>query len=122
MMNVYDQAHELARSLKASDEYRALLDAKKQLEADQKNKEMLNELRCLQWETETDRVLQKEVDTAKQQRLEQLARLVNLNPTLRDYLSAEYRFVRLMEDVQKILADALAEWYQAAGDVLGKMQ
>ena len=50
-MNPYDQAHELARGLKASGEYRAWLEARKQIEADPKNKEMLNELRRLQWET-----------------------------------------------------------------------
>ncbi len=121
-MNAYDQAHELARALKASGEYRAWLDSRKQLEADPKNKEMLNEMRRLQWELEMDRVMGREADADKKQRMQQVSELVNLNPTLRDHLGAEYRFTQLMADVQKILADALSEWFKDAGDLLEKME
>jgi cell fate (sporulation/competence/biofilm development) regulator YlbF (YheA/YmcA/DUF963 family) len=121
-MNAYDQAHELARALKASSEYRAWLDSRKQLEADPKNKEMLNEMRLLQWELEMDRAMGREVDADKKKRMQQVSDLVNLNPTLRDHLGAEYRFAQLMADVQKILADALNEWFKDAGDVLGKTE
>jgi len=119
-MNAYDRAHELARALKESDEYRALKEARQRLEADPTNKEMLLEFRRGQWELEAERALGKEVDEQKVKRLEQLAELVNHNPTLRDYLGAEFRFARLMTDVQKILADALTEWYEAAADLFGK--
>ncbi len=121
-MNAYDEAHNLARVLKTSEEYRNLLDAKKQLDADPKNKEILNDLRRMQWEFETDRVLEKEVDAAKQQRMEQLFQLVSLNPTLKDYMGAEYRFARLMGDIQKILADALSEWFAAAEEIVSNRQ
>ncbi|MGD0620856.1 MAG: YlbF family regulator [Thermacetogeniaceae bacterium] len=121
-MNAYDQAHELARALKASGEYRTWLDSRKQLEADPKNKEMLNELRRLQWELEMDMAMGREVDANKKQRLQQVSELINLNPTLRDHLGAEYRFAQLMADIQKILADALNEWFKDAGDVLEKME
>jgi cell fate (sporulation/competence/biofilm development) regulator YlbF (YheA/YmcA/DUF963 family) len=121
-MNPYDQAHELARGLKASGEYRAWLESRKQIEADPKNKEMLNELRRLQWELEMDKALGREVNTDKQQRLQQVTGLVSLNPALQDYLGAEYRFAQLMADVQKILAEALNEWFKDAGDVLEKME
>ncbi len=121
-MNAYDQAHELARALKASGEYRTWLDSRKQLEADPKNKEMLNDLRRLQWELEMDMAMGREVDADKKQRLQQVSEFVNLNPTLRDHLGAEYRFAQLMADIQKILADALNEWFKDAGDILGNME
>lgn len=120
-MNAYDQAHELARALKTSGEYRAFLESRKQLEADPKNGEMLSEMRRLQWEMEMDKALGREADKNKEQRVQQVAQLVNLNPALRDYLGAEYRFAQLMTDVQKILADALNEWFSAAGDILEKI-
>ena len=121
-MNAYDQAHELARSLKDSSEYRAWMDSRKQLEADPKNKEMLNEMRRLQWELEMDRAMGRETDADKKQRMQQVSELINLNPTLRDHLGAEYRFAQLMSDVQKILADALNEWFKDAGEILEKME
>ncbi|HHV34771.1 MAG TPA: YlbF family regulator, partial [Syntrophomonadaceae bacterium] len=49
-MNLYDDAHKLARALKESEEYQGLLKARKQLGSDTKNKEMLLEFRRLQWE------------------------------------------------------------------------
>lgn len=119
-MNAYDRAHELARALKESEEYRALKEARKRLEADPTNKEMLLEFRRGQWEFEAERALGKDVDEQKVKRLEQLAELVNHNPTLREYLTAEFRFARLMTDVQKILTDALTEWSEAAADFFGK--
>jgi cell fate (sporulation/competence/biofilm development) regulator YlbF (YheA/YmcA/DUF963 family) len=98
------------------------MDSRKQLEADPKNKEMLNEMRRLQWELEMDRAMGRETDADKKQRMQQVSELINLNPTLRDHLGAEYRFAQLMSDVQKILADALNEWFKDAGEILEKME
>lgn len=119
-MNVYDCAHELARALRESDEYRALKEARSRLEADPTNKGMLLEFRRWQWELEAERALGKEVDEQKVKRLQQLAELVNNNPTLREYLAVEFRFARLMTDIQKILSDALTEWSEFASEFFGK--
>jgi cell fate (sporulation/competence/biofilm development) regulator YlbF (YheA/YmcA/DUF963 family) len=120
-MNAYDQAHELAHALKDSGEYKAWLESRKQFDADQKNKDMLDEMRRLQWELEMDGALGREADAGKKQRLQQVHELVNLNPALRDYLGAEFRFAQTMADVQKILAGTLDEWFKDAGAVLEKM-
>ncbi|MGB9792828.1 MAG: YlbF family regulator [Thermacetogeniaceae bacterium] len=117
-MNVYDTAHALARALRDCEEYRALKEAKDRLEADPVNKEMLLEFRRRQWEIEADQALGKEVDEEKLKRVRQLGELVNNNPTLREYLAAEFRFARLMRDIQKILADALSEWSELASEFL----
>ena len=121
-MNAYDQAHELARALKDSGEYRSWLDSRNQIEADPKNKEMLNEMRRLQFELEMDRAMGRETDADKKRRMQQVSELINLNPTLRDHLGSEYRFAQLMSDVQKILADALNEWFKDAGEIMEKME
>lgn len=117
-MNVYDSAHELARALRECEEYRALKEAKDRLEADPVNKEMLLEFRRRRWEIEAEQAMGREVDEEKLKRVQQLGELVNNNPTLRDYLTAEFRFARLMGDIQKILADALSEWSEFASEFL----
>lgn len=61
-MNHYDYAHNLARALKESEEYQAMLKAKEQMEADPKNKEMLLEFRKFQWEMQKSQALQEEID------------------------------------------------------------
>ncbi len=115
-MNLYDDAHKLARALKESEEYQGLLKARKQLGSDTKNKEMLLEFRRLQWEMEKSRVLQQEVDEITSRRMEQLNELVGANQTIQQYLMAEYRFGRIMADIQKILSEALSDWFEAAAE------
>jgi len=117
VMNVYDQAHELARTLKQSEEYQALLKVRERLDQDPNNREMLVDFRKHQWEIEEERALGKEVPDERVNQMEQLAKLVSLNPTLKDYLSVEFVFARLMTDVQKILSDSLSEWFDAAEDM-----
>lgn len=118
-MNVYDCAHELARALKKSEEYQTLLEAKTRVEADPKNKEMLLTFRRSQWKAQKARAVGKEIDEAQLQKLQHLTELVNLNPTIRDLITAEFRFARLMADIQKILTDALTEWSQMAEEMFG---
>ncbi|NPV29619.1 MAG: YlbF family regulator [Firmicutes bacterium] len=118
-MNVYDRAYELARALKKSDEYRALLEARARVEEDPKNKEMLLEFKKRQLKIQKERLLGREVDEAELRRLEQLSELVNLNPTLKEFLSAEFRFTRLMGDIQKILSEPLSEWLQMTEEMFG---
>lgn len=115
-MNLYDHAHNLARALKESGEYQGLLKARKQLESDPKNKEMLSEFRRYQWKMEKSRALQQEVDEITRRRMEQLGELVGANPTIQEYLMAEYRFGQVMVDIQKILSEALSDWFQAAAE------
>lgn len=115
-MNLYDHAHNLARALKESGEYQGLLKTRKQLESDPKNKEMLSEFRRYQWKMEKSRALQQEVDEITRRRMEQLGELVGANPTIQEYLMAEYRFGQVMVDIQKILSEALSDWFQAAAE------
>ena len=49
-MNVYDQAHALARSLKESDEYREYMRLKDLAYADETNKALLDEYKRLQYQ------------------------------------------------------------------------
>jgi len=112
-MNVYDQAHSLARALKQSEEYQELLKAKKKLDSDPKHKEMLLDFRRYQWDAQKARVMGEELDEVTQRRFQQLAELVGINPIVQEYLGAEYRFGQIMVDLHKILASALAEWFES---------
>jgi cell fate (sporulation/competence/biofilm development) regulator YlbF (YheA/YmcA/DUF963 family) len=121
IMNHYDYAHNLARALKESEEYQAMLKAKEQMEADPKNKEMLLEFRKFQWEMQKSQALQEEIDEVTKRRMAQLGDLVGANSAIQGYLMAEYRFGQVMMDIQKILSDSLAEWFKiAAESVIGE--
>ncbi|KKM12297.1 hypothetical protein SY88_03825 [Clostridiales bacterium PH28_bin88] len=114
-MSAYDRAHELARDLSRTEEYRNYVESKTKLEQDQKNVEMLEQFRHQQWEVQMAQVAGQEVDEAKVQQLEKLYQVLSLNPIINEFLNAEYRFARLMADIQKILADAVPAWFDFGG-------
>ncbi len=108
-MNVYDLAHQLASSLNTSDEYKAFVQAKEKVKTDQANTKMLADFQMKQFEIQQYQLMGQEVGEEKQQELERIYSLLSLNPIIKEYLEAEFRFNRIMNDVQKILADAIQE-------------
>ncbi len=108
-MNVYDLAHQLASSLNSSEEYTAFVQAKGKVKADPANTKMLADFQMKQFEIQQYQFMGQEVSQDKQQELERLYSLLSLNPIIKEYLEAEFRFNRIMNDVQKILADSIQE-------------
>lgn len=108
-MSVHDSAHELARALGSSDEYQSFVKIKQQIKQDESNTKMLADFQMKQFEVQQYQLMGQEVSADKQQELERMYSLLSLNPTIKEYLEAEFRFNRLINDVQKILADAVQE-------------
>lgn len=108
-MSVYDKAHALAKSIKQSEEYLNFKKAKEKLEKDPNNFEMLKNFRRKQWEVQLSEVAGEEVETDKKQYLEKTYQLLSLNPSTNEFLNAEFRLARMVNDIQRILAEALED-------------
>lgn len=108
-MNPYDKAHELARALKESNEYRAFLTAKAAVVADPEAKKMVRDFITKQMELEYEAMAGKGQDAAKTENLQRLYQLIALNTKAREFLEAYMRFQRTMADVSKIIGDSVAE-------------
>lgn len=108
-MNTYDKAHDLARSVRESQEYQALLDQKRRVDQDPAAKKMLDDYRHRQWELETRRLMGEEIVEADLEQMNKLHEAVQTHPLLRDYLQAEYRFSVLYSDIHRILGEAVKE-------------
>jgi cell fate (sporulation/competence/biofilm development) regulator YlbF (YheA/YmcA/DUF963 family) len=108
-MNPYDIAHQLATALNTSEEYRAFIAAKEKVKTDAANTKMLADFQLKQFELQQLQMLGQEISQDKQQELERSYSLLSLNPSIKEYLEAEFRFSRLINDVQKILADGIQE-------------
>jgi cell fate (sporulation/competence/biofilm development) regulator YlbF (YheA/YmcA/DUF963 family) len=106
-MNVYDYAHSLARAIGHSSEHREYRAALKKLEADKSSHEMLLDFRREQLELEKA-ILTGEEPGGREQKLQKMFEVIRLNSLVSDFLAAEYRFARMMEDIQKILAEAIS--------------
>lgn len=106
-MSVYDKANDLAKELAHSEEYKAFLKAKEDLAKDTDNLSLLEDFRRKQWEVQVAQMLGQEVDEELLQNLEQVYEYISLNPLINEYLMAEYRFTRLLGDVQKVLTESI---------------
>lgn len=109
-MSVYDKAYELAKALASSPEYLQYLASREKLEQDETNYLMLQHYRRQQWEVQMVQMLGQEVAEEVAQELEQLYAFLSANPTVNEFLTAEYRFSRMMSDIQKIVGEAIGGW------------
>lgn len=114
-MSVYNKAHDLARELAASEEYKEYLKAKENMEKDKTNLSILEEYRRKQWEVQMAQLLGQEVDEELLVQLEQIYQILSLNPAINEFLLAEYRFTRMLGDIQKILAESVESWFSVGG-------
>ena len=110
-MTAYDKAHELAKLLGSSDEYNLFKKAKYSLERDHENVKMLQNFRRKQLEIQMAQISGAEIDEEYIEQTEKLYEVLSMNPKINEYLNAEYRLSRMMSDIQKILGDAVNEWF-----------
>lgn len=108
-MAANDLAHELARTLKESDEFKQFLKSKEKVKSDAGNHKMVREFQLKQWEIREAQMLDQEISEEKQQELERLYSLVSLNLAAREYLEAEFEVSRIVNDIQKIIGEAIQD-------------
>lgn len=108
-MNVYDDAHRLAKAIKDSEEYKEHIERQAKIKADEKNKKMVNDFREKVIEVQTEQMSGKEVSQEKVNQLEKLHDILMLNPEIKGFFDAEMRFSQMISDVYKILEDVIKD-------------
>lgn len=108
-MSVYDLAHQLAQAVCESEEYQLFIQAKEKIMADEASYKRVTDFQNKQWEIQQAQMYGEEISGEKQQELESLYSLLSLNAITRDYLEAEFRVSRMINDVQKILGEAIKD-------------
>ncbi len=108
-MNTYDTAHELAKMLRNSDEYRALLQAKQAVDTDEPTKKMIKDFFARQMEIEYEALSGKSEDAAKIEQVRKMYDLIMLNSRARDFVQSHIRFQKIMGDIYKIIGESVAE-------------
>lgn len=108
-MNPHDAAHALAKSLRESADFKELKDAQAALKADQPSRGMLLDFRKEQLEIQKQQLSGVEVAPEREEKLEKLYEVINMNNTVKRFLQAEYRVAVLLRDIHKIIGDATEE-------------
>ncbi len=111
-MYVYDQANELAKSLKESKEYLEYKKAKEEVKSVPELKEKIDEFEKIRYETQVLALQGEEQSEEKMKKLQELYQILMQNPKVKDYFDIEVRFNVMLADVNKIIGEAVKDVLQ----------
>lgn len=106
-MNVYDEAHSLAKAIKESNEFIEFDKVKKEVEKDEQLSEMLKDLQSKQLEIQTATMTGQEPSQELVQQMQSIATMVATKPLATQYMQAEATFSVMINDVFGIIGEAI---------------
>jgi len=107
MVNVYDYAHSLARALKDSNEYQGFKVARTKLKTKPTAEKMVADFHKKQLELQTQALQGKEPTDEQKEALQRLYGIIQGDPDVREFLAVEQRLTVMVQDINKIISDAL---------------
>jgi cell fate (sporulation/competence/biofilm development) regulator YlbF (YheA/YmcA/DUF963 family) len=106
-MNVYNEAHNLATAIKESDEFKVYNDLRKKIDQNPQLAGIVNDLQTQQLELSMKQMSGQAIDADTQAKMMQLYQDMMRDPSIAEYFQAEMRFSLMMQDVYKILGEAV---------------
>ncbi|MCG8483901.1 MAG: YlbF family regulator [Clostridia bacterium] len=106
-MNVYDHAHQLAKALKESQEFKQYNSLKQEISKDESLKKMLDDFQQKQMEIQTQQMFGNEVEQDKMQQIQELYQIIVKDPKAGEYLQAEMVLSKMMADIYGILGEVI---------------
>lgn len=106
-MNVYDVAHNLARAIKNSNEYKDYKEKSKKVFDNPKTREMVEDFRKKAMEIQIAQMNGKKVEEDKINQLKKLQGILVDNPVINDFFTSEMRFTQMMNDIYKIIGESI---------------
>lgn len=107
MINVHDYAHNLARALKECPENKAFQAAKAKIKGRESAERMIADFHQKQLELQSLALQGKEPPAEQQEALERLFGIIQGDPDVRDFIMAEQRLGVLLNDINKIIGEAI---------------
>ena len=106
-MNVYDEAHSLARAIKESNEFIEFDKVRKEVNADKEVSEMIAEMQKLQLELQAAQISGTEPNADLMNRIQSLSTMMATKPLAAKFMQSEAAFSIMMNDVFKIIGEAM---------------
>ena len=106
-MNVYDEAHNLARAIKESGEFQEFDRMRKEIEQDADASKMIGEIQQLQVQLQTAQMTGQDPDPDVMNRLQSLSTMVATKPVAARFIQAQGAFTIMMNDVFGIIGEAV---------------
>ena len=106
-MNVYDHAHNLAKALKESPEYKTYMDLKEEVSKNDELSDMLNDFQEKQFQFQAQQLMGGEQSGDMMEQIQSLSQVLMQNPMAARYLQAEFTYMRLVSEVYGILGEVV---------------
>ena len=106
-MNVYDEAHSLAKAIKDSNEFKEFDRIRKEVDKDKECSDMLKELTELQVQLQTAQLTGQQPDKDLFARFQSLSTMVMTKPLAAQYMQAQMAIATMMNDVFGIVGEAI---------------
>lgn len=106
-MNVYDQAHGLAQAIRSSQEFIQYDALKKQVDENPQLAEMVKEVQEKQFEMQAKQMMGEQMDQDIMSQAQQLYSIMMRDPLAMQFMEAQMRFSLMMNDVYKIIGEAV---------------
>lgn len=107
-MYVYDQANNLAQSIKESKEYLEYKKAKEDLNNNPEMKSKIDEFEKIRYEVQV-MSFQGEQDEEKQKKLQQMYQILMQDAKIKEFFDIEVRFNIMLADVNKIISESVKD-------------
>ncbi|MBR2512401.1 MAG: YlbF family regulator [Firmicutes bacterium] len=106
-MNVYDEAYSLKRAIKESQEYKQYMAIKEEVAQNEKLDKMLKDFQKQQFAIQTKQMTGVPVTEDMQKQFQDLYTIIMQDPKAAQFIQCEMRFSMMMNDVYKILGEAI---------------
>lgn len=115
-MNVYDEAHNLERAIRQSEEYKQYMAVKAKVSENSDLDAMLKDFQSKQVAIQAKQMMGEEVQEDMIQTVQNLYGIIAKDPLAAEYLQCEMRFSLMMQDVYKILGEVIGIGQQESGE------
>jgi len=106
-MNILEKAAELAAALEGSDEVKQVRETEKIVQADKQAVELMNKFQAKQMEVYNIQMAGKDPSEEISQELNQLRDRIQKNNKLMDYIQAQEKLGKILEQVNVLISKAL---------------
>ena len=106
-MNIHDYAHQLAKALKSSDEFKQYKRLQEDVQKSPQLKQMIDDFHKRQIELQAAQLSGQSLDSSKTEQIQKLYEVIAKDPIAAEFLHAEIRFSQLIGDIYKIIGEAV---------------
>lgn len=108
MINIYDKANDLAKTLKEEPSYKEYVSIRDEIYKDEAVKKMVEDFKKLQFEAQATYLSGQEPPAELMDKIQKTGEVLQFNPKITEYFAAEYKFNTLISDLYKIIFSDVA--------------